>query len=150
MKHVTLITDGACLGNPGPGGWAFLLRYEGHELLKRGYEPQTTNNRMEMMAVIEGLNHLNQPCQVLIRTDSKYLVNAFKDGWIVNWKRNNWRTSNKKDVKNKDLWLLLDERLNGHKIVWEWVKGHAGDPDNEKVDQAAREIAEKGSLDSIE
>ncbi|MCB0918442.1 MAG: ribonuclease HI [Actinobacteria bacterium] len=138
MATVTIYTDGACKGNPGPGGWGALLVSGEHERPLSGGERQTTNNRMELTAVIEGLNALNQPCEVTIVTDSTYV----KDGitsWIHGWKRNGWRTSAKKPVKNVDLWQALDEALTPHQVRWEWVKGHAGHPGNERADELANE-----------
>ena len=137
MKNVVLSTDGSCLGNPGPGGWAALLRFRGIEKLLVGNERLTTNNRMELQAVISGLLALKEPCIVLISTDSQYVINAFEKGWLAGWKANGWKSSQKKPVKNQDLWENLDKALNGHKVSWEWVKGHAGHPDNERVDEAA-------------
>ena len=140
-KKVILVTDGACLGNPGPGGWAALLRFGQHEKLLTGGESETTNNRMELSAVIEGLKPLNQACDVRVVTDSQYVMNAFTKGWLESWKRNGWKTADKKPVKNQDLWEELDAALSRHAVTWEWVKGHAGPPDNERVDEAARQAA---------
>jgi len=140
-KKVILVTDGACLGNPGPGGWAALLRFGQHEKLLTGGESETTNNRMELSAVIEGLKPLNQACNVRVVTDSQYVMNAFTKGWLESWKRNGWKTADKKPVKNQDLWEELDAALSRHAVTWEWVKGHAGHPDNERVDEAARQAA---------
>lgn len=142
MKKVTLISDGACLGNPGPGGWAALLRFGEHEKMLSGGEADTTNNRMELSAIIEGLRSLKEPCQVQIITDSKYVMDAFEQGWLKSWIANRWRTSANKDVKNQDLWQELLAETNRHKIAWSWVKGHSGHPDNEAVDKAARKAAE--------
>jgi ribonuclease HI len=136
-KTVNIFTDGACSGNPGPGGWGALLRYNGTEKELSGGEPDTTNNRMEMLAAIVALESLSQPCQVNLYTDSTYL----KDGitkWIVGWKKNGWRTAAKKPVKNVDLWQRLDEIIKPHNIDWHWVKGHSGHPENERVDDLAR------------
>lgn len=145
MKTVELFTDGACSGNPGPGGWGAVLRYKGVEKELSGYSPATTNNRMELTAVVEGLRALKEPCQLDIYTDSRYL----KDGitsWIRKWKKNGWKTSNKSPVKNKDLWEALDEASQRHRIAWHWIKGHAGHPENERADRLAREaIAKRGS-----
>lgn len=135
-KIVEMFTDGACRGNPGPGGWGVLLRYDEHEKNLYGGEKHTTNNRMELMAVIQGLKALSKSTHIIITTDSKYV----KDGitqWIHNWKKNNWRTSNKKPVKNSDLWQLLDEEIQSHDIEWHWVKGHSGHRENEIADQLA-------------
>lgn len=134
---VTLITDGACSGNPGPGGWGALLRYNGSEKLLSGHEEATTNNRMELKAVIEGLKALNRPCTVKIVTDSKYVMDGVQQ-WLNAWKARGWKTADKKPVKNRDLWEALDAELSKHQISWEWVKGHAGHADNERVDEAAR------------
>jgi ribonuclease HI len=143
MKQVTITTDGACLSNPGPGGWAALLRYGEHEKLHSGYEFQSTNNRMELKAVIEGLRLLKEPCSVTLVVDSRYVMDAFEKNWISNWQRNGWKTADKKPVKNQELWqdLYLVSRL--HKIRWQWVKGHSGHSDNERVDQEAQAQAYK-------
>lgn len=135
---VEIYTDGACSGNPGPGGWGVLLRFDGNEKELKGGARETTNNRMEMTAAIEALSALKRRCQVRLHTDSTYL----KDGitsWIHNWKRNGWKTAAKKPVKNEDLWRQLDALLADHEIEWHWVKGHAGHPDNERADALARE-----------
>ncbi len=142
MKKVTLFTDGACLDNPGPGGWAALLRYGPHEKLVSGGVDETTNNRMELMAVIEGLKILNEPCEVEVVVDSRYVMDAFDKNWLRNWKANGWKTAAKKEVKNQDLWELLDEQSQTHRLRWKWVRGHTGHEENEKVDAAAREAAE--------
>lgn len=139
---VELFTDGACLGNPGPGGWAALLRYKGTERELAGGVPSTTNNRMELMAVIEGLKALTRGCNVIVFTDSQYVQKGITE-WIVGWKRRNWRTADKKPVKNSDLWQILDETRADHNVTWTWVKGHAGHAENERVDQLARAEAEK-------
>lgn len=134
---VVIYTDGACSGNPGPGGWGAILRYGDHEKELNGGEDDTTNNRMEMMAVIEALRALSKPCTIDLYTDSVYV----KDGvtkWMEGWKARNWRTSSKKPVKNQDLWKRIDEEIQRHKINWHWVKGHAGHPDNERADELAR------------
>lgn len=144
-----MTTDGACLGNPGPGGWAALLRYGDSEKLLSGGELDTTNNRMELSAVIFGLRAFNQGCDVTIVTDSKYVMNAFVEGWFANWERNGWRTANKKAVKNQDLWQDLAAELQRHNVSWQWVKGHAGHEDNERVDAAAREAAEAQSQQQV-
>jgi ribonuclease HI len=133
---VEMWTDGACKGNPGVGGWGALLRSDGHERELHGGEAQTTNNRMELMAVIEGLRALNRPCRVDLHVDSQYVMNGVQK-WIAGWKRNGWRTADKKPVKNQDLWQALDEQVARHVVVWHWVKGHAGDPGNERADQLA-------------
>ena len=135
---VVIYTDGACSGNPGPGGWGALLRFDGNEKELKGGARETTNNRMEMTAAIEALSALKRRCRVRLHTDSTYL----KDGitsWIHNWKRNGWKTAAKKPVKNEDLWRQLDGLLVDHEIEWRWVKGHAGHPDNERADALARD-----------
>ncbi len=137
-ERVTIHTDGACSGNPGPGGWGVVLQFNGHVKELKGGAPDTTNNRMELNAAIEALNSLKRPCHIDMFTDSKYV----KDGltsWIHNWKRNGWKTSAKKPVKNADLWKLLDEAVQRHTIEWHWLKGHAGDEMNERADQLANE-----------
>jgi ribonuclease HI len=142
-EQVTLTTDGACIGNPGPGGWAALLHYKKKEKLLSGNDPETTNNRMELMAVIMGLEALKRRCRVNIVTDSQYVMKAFKEGWLKKWETNGWRTADKKPVKNQDLWETLANLIDQHEIHWTWVKGHNGHPDNEKVDAEARRQAEK-------
>ena len=147
-KQVQLVTDGACLGNPGPGGWAALLRCGPHEKLISGAEPDTTNNRMELNAVLQGLGTLKESCSVQIVTDSKYVMNAFEQGWLNGWQRNGWRTAGKKPVKNRDLWEALLTEISRHRVRWQWVKGHSGDPDNERVDEAARNAARSLELEA--
>jgi len=142
MKKVQLITDGACLGNPGPGGYAALLRYKGHEREIVGGEELTTNNRMELMAAISGLESLSEPCTIVLFTDSQYVKQGIND-WMPNWLRRNWKTAGGDPVKNRDLWERLHAAVQRHSIDWRWVKGHSGDPDNERVDQLAREEAQK-------
>ncbi len=137
MKHVTIYTDGACSGNPGPGGWGAILKFNGHEKELKGGEPSTTNNRMELLAAIEALDALKGKCKVDLYTDSKYVRDGI-DQWIDNWKSNGWRTAAKKPVKNADLWERLDEARDSHKVKWHWVKGHAGHPENERADELAR------------
>ena len=137
MKNVSIWTDGACSGNPGPGGWGALLRFNGTERELYDGEPDTTNNRMELMAAIESLNALKEPCDVDLYTDSQY-VKGGMTGWIHGWKKNGWKTSAKKPVKNVDLWQALDEAVKRHKISWHWVKGHAGHDENERADELAR------------
>ncbi len=133
---VEIFTDGACRGNPGPGGWAALLRYGDAEKLVSGAAPETTNNRMELLAAISALEQLTRPSKVAITTDSEYLRQGINQ-WIQKWKRNGWRTSQRKPVKNRDLWQRLDELVQEHEIEWHWVRGHSGHPENEQVDEAA-------------
>ena len=134
---VKIWTDGACSGNPGPGGWGALLRFNGHEKELSGGEAATTNNRMELRAAIEALNTLKRGCAIDLYTDSAYVKGGIT-GWIDGWKRNDWRTAAKKPVKNVDLWQALDEATARHRIDWHWVKGHAGHPENERADELAR------------
>ncbi|MCA0423602.1 MAG: ribonuclease HI [Proteobacteria bacterium] len=136
-RRVELWTDGACSGNPGPGGWGALLRYGTIEKELSGGEADTTNNRMELMAAIRGLESLTRPCEVDLYTDSQYVKGGI-GGWIFGWKKNGWRTADKKPVKNVDLWQRLDEATQRHRVTWHWVKGHAGNEDNERVDALAR------------
>lgn len=138
QPHVQLFTDGACSGNPGPGGWAFLLRHpnSGKERSDSGYETNTTNNRMELSAVIQALSALKTPTTVDLYSDSKYVLDGL-NSWIHNWKKNGWKTANKKPVKNDDLWKQLDTLRQTHTIKFHWVKGHAGHPENELVDKLA-------------
>jgi ribonuclease HI len=136
-RSVSIWTDGACSGNPGPGGWGAVLTYDGHEKDLCGGEALTTNNRMELMGAISALEALSRPCVVDLHTDSQYLRGGVT-GWINNWKRNGWRTADKKPVKNEDLWRRLDEATARHEIAWKWVKGHAGDAMNERADELAR------------
>ena len=146
---VEIFTDGACRGTPGPGGWAAILRYRGVEKELTGYDPDTTNNRMEMMAAIGGLEALKRPCRVRLYSDSQYLRDGITK-WINGWKRRGWRTADKQPVKNVDLWQRLDAASARHVVTWEWVRGHAGHPENERADALARtRIAEAaGSSDS--
>ena len=135
-KTVYLYTDGACKGNPGAGGWGVLLRYGAHEKTLYGGEVETTNNRMELTAVIEGLRALKRTSRVVICTDSQYVKNGM-ESWIHGWQKNGWKTAAKKPVKNEDLWRELDELVSRHQVSWTWVKGHAGHPENEKADELA-------------
>jgi ribonuclease HI len=137
MTEVVIYTDGACSGNPGPGGWGVVLRWNGTEKELHGGDPQTTNNRMELMAAIQALEALNRPSRVQLYTDSVYLLNGITK-WVAGWQSNGWRTSAKKPVKNEDLWRRLIEAKNGHDVNWQWVKGHAGDEGNERADALAR------------
>ena len=136
--EVEIFTDGACRGNPGPGGWAALLRFDAREKMLNGACADTTNNRMELMAAIAGLEALRRPSLVALTTDSQYVRQGITQ-WINGWKRNGWRTAQKKPVKNQDLWQRLDRALAGHDVAWHWVKGHSGHPENERVDQAAND-----------
>ncbi|UCA46360.1 ribonuclease HI [Pseudochrobactrum sp. XF203] len=138
MKTITAYTDGACSGNPGPGGWGAILEYNGHRRELNGGEPDTTNNRMELMAAISALQALKEPCQVDLYTDSVYVRDGISK-WIEGWKRNGWKTAAKAPVKNAELWQELDTARKNHKVTWHWVKGHAGHPENERADELARE-----------
>ena len=133
---VEIWTDGACKGNPGPGGWGVLLRAGGHEKTLHGGEARTTNNRMELLAVIEALRALRRPCRIVLHTDSQYVHKGITE-WLANWKRRGWRTADRQPVKNADLWQALEEAAAGHEIAWHWVRGHAGDSGNERADQLA-------------
>ena len=137
MAEVVIYTDGACSRNPGPGGWGVVLRWNGTEKELHGGDPQTTNNRMELMAAIKALEALNRPSRVQLYTDSTYLLNGITK-WVAGWQRNGWRTSAKKPVKNEDLWQRLIAAMNGHEVSWLWVKGHAGEEGNERADALAR------------
>ena len=143
MKKVTLYTDGACSGNPGPGGYGAVLIYEGVEKEIAGGEKSTTNNKMEMMAVIKGLEALKEPCEVEVYSDSAYIVNAIEQGWIESWKKNGWRKADKKPVKNVDLWEKLLELMDKHKVIFNKVKGHADDEYNNRCDRIAVREREK-------
>ncbi len=138
MKQVVIHTDGGCQGNPGPGGWAAVLRYGKHRRELSGAEPHSTNNRMELRAAIEALNALREPCQVTLHTDSQYLRQGITE-WIEGWKRRGWRTTDKSPVKNEDLWRALDAARARHQVNWHWVKGHHGDSANERCDRLAGE-----------
>ncbi len=145
QKQVEIFTDGSCLGNPGPGGYGAILRYKQHEkTLSAGYF-LTTNNRMELLAAITALESLTSPCNVILSTDSQYVRQGIMS-WIHNWKKRGWKTSDKKPVKNVDLWLRLDEAITRHTIDWRWVKGHSGHEENERCDQLARAAAEQPTL----
>jgi ribonuclease HI len=133
---VEIYTDGACRGNPGPGGWGVLIRYDGKEKELYGGDRATTNNRMELMAAIQGLEALKRHCEVILTTDSQYVKNGITQ-WIENWKVKGWKTANKKPVKNVDLWQRLDSAVNEHQVKWEWVKGHSGHSENEMADALA-------------
>lgn len=136
--HVVMHTDGACRGNPGPGGWGVVLDARGQSRTLNGFEPDTTNNRMELTAVIEGLRALNRPCRVELVTDSTYVMHGVTQ-WMDNWKRNGWKTAARKPVKNVDLWQMLDAEVQRHEIDWRWVRGHTGNAGNELADQLANQ-----------
>lgn len=140
-NQVELYTDGACSGNPGPGGWGVLLRYQGTEKTLSGGEPHTTNNRMELMAAIRGLRALKRACEVLLVTDSQYVKNGITQ-WLPEWKKKGWRNASNKPVKNKDLWEQLDHEVSRHQVQWRWVKGHSQHPENEQVDLLAKQAIE--------
>jgi ribonuclease HI len=141
-NKVVIYTDGACRGNPGPGGWGVLLKYKDSDKTLKGFDAETTNNRMELMAVIEGLRSLTHGCTIELNTDSKYVLQGIND-WIVNWKKNGWKTAAKKPVKNIDLWQQLDEQVGRHDISWHWVKGHSGVLGNEAADQLANDAIDQ-------
>jgi ribonuclease HI len=141
LTRVEIATDGACKGNPGPGGWGALIRAGGKEKELSGGEKLTTNNRMELTAAIEGLNALKRPCLVTLSTDSRYVMDGLTK-WIKGWQRNGWKTADKKPVKNADLWQALLDAAKPHRIEWKWVKGHAGHPDNERADRLASDAAD--------
>ncbi len=144
MNQVEIFTDGACSGNPGPGGWGVILRYKGVEKELYGFSAHTTNNQMELTAAIEALKALKRSCAIILTTDSQYV----KDGitkWIFTWKKNNWRTANKKPVKNKELWIALDKEIQRHDLKWNWVKGHDGHPENERADELARKAIKENT-----
>ncbi len=138
MQEVEIFTDGACKGNPGPGGWGAILRYKGVEKNLKGAEANTTNNRMELTAALMALKTLKRPCRVILTTDSEYLRKGITE-WIHGWKQKGWRTASKEPVKNADIWQALDEAVQQHEIEWRWVKGHSGHPENELADQLANQ-----------
>jgi len=140
LTRVEIATDGACKGNPGPGGWGAVIRSGNREKELSGGDPMTTNNRMELTAVIEALNALKRPCAVTLSTDSRYVMDGLTK-WIHGWRRNGWKTADRKPVKNADLWQALVDATARHRITWEWVKGHAGHPDNERADKLASDAA---------
>ena len=143
-KKVTIYTDGACRGNPGPGGWGALLAYGEHERELWGGEANTTNNRMELTAAIQALEALSRPCQIDLHTDSTYVRQGIT-AWMHNWKKNGWKTASKQPVKNKDLWQALDKECSRHEVEWHWVKGHAGHDGNERADQ----LANRGAAEAV-
>lgn len=136
MKKIEIFTDGACRGNPGPGGWGAILRYNGREKELFGGETETTNNRMELTAAIEALRALKEPCEVILTTDSQYVRKGISE-WLAQWKQRGWRTAAKQPVKNADLWRALDEQADRHRVSWHWVKGHSGHRENEMADALA-------------
>ena len=141
LKLVEMLTDGACSGNPGPGGWGTILRYGTHSLELSGGYRLTTNNRMEILAVIRGLERLKEPCHVMIYSDSKYVVDAVNQGWVYGWKKNGWIKSNKEKALNPDLWETLLNEMKRHEVEFHWVKGHDGHPENERCDELATKAA---------
>lgn len=143
MKHIEAFTDGSCHGNPGPGGWGAILRYDGYELEFSGAEPRTTNNRMELVAVINALRALKEPCEVTLTTDSRYVCDAINKGWLKSWAANGWRKSDKKPVLNPDLWEILLKLLAKHRVSFVWVRGHEGHKENERCDKLANMAANK-------
>lgn len=145
-NKVTIHTDGSCLGNPGPGGWCAILDWNGQEKTLVGGHSHTTNNRMELLAVIRALETLNRPCVVNIYTDSQYVLNAIEKGWLEGWKKKGWKTAAKKPVKNQDLWTQLSKLLEQHKAKFHWVRGHSGHPENERCDALANAQAGLGEL----
>ena len=141
-NHVEIFTDGACRGNPGPGGWGALLRFKDSEKTLKGAVSDTTNNRMELQAAISALESLSLPCKIKLTTDSRYVMDGIQQ-WMPNWKKRGWKTANKKPVKNEDLWRKLDELVSAHEIDWHWVKGHSGHRENEIVDQLANDAIDE-------
>ena len=149
MKKVQIITDGACSGNPGPGGWAAILRYNGREKEIWGCAPHTTNNRMEITAAVEAMRALKEPCEVEVVTDSEYLMKGITT-WIHGWKKKGWMTASKKPVVNKDLWIALDEQVARHQAKWAWTKGHASHADNNRCDELATRAAREQNCSTAE
>ncbi len=142
MKHIAIFTDGACRGNPGPGGWGVLLRYGELEKTLLGAEKQTTNNRMELTAAIKALEAVKEPCVIDLYTDSQYVKKGVTE-WMQGWKKNGWRTADRKPVKNQDLWQALDAQIGAHLVHWHWVKGHSGHAENEQADRLANEAIDR-------
>ena len=142
---VHIFTDGACKGNPGPGGWGAILKYGDHVKELKDYSPETTNNIMELTAVIEALKSLTRPCKIILTTDSNYVKNGITE-WIHSWKKKGWKTANKKPVKNKEYWQQLDVEVQRHTIDWKWVKGHSGHPENERADELANEAVDENGI----
>ena len=136
-NKVEIYSDGACSGNPGPGGWGSVLLYNSHRRELSGGEPQTTNNRMELMAVIQALETLKRPCEVIVHTDSTYVMKGMTE-WLAQWKKRDWRTADRKPVKNVELWQRLEQAIHRHRVKWRWVRGHSGVPENERADELAR------------
>ena len=142
---VQIFTDGACKGNPGPGGWGAIMKYGDHGKELNGYSAETTNNIMELTAVIEALKSLTRPCKIILTTDSNYVKNGITE-WIHSWKKKGWKTANKKPVKNKEYWQQLDVEVQRHTIDWKWVKGHSGHPENERADKLANEAVDENGI----
>lgn len=142
MKHIHIYTDGACRGNPGPGGWGALLRYGHHEKILSGAEDHTTNNRMELMAAIQALVTMREPCKIELYTDSQYVQKGISE-WLAGWKKRGWKKADKQPVKNADLWQMLDQEATRHKVTWHWVKGHSGHKENELVDRIANQAIDE-------
>lgn len=142
MKHVIIYTDGACKGNPGPGGWGAVLMYGQHKKIISGAEDHTTNNRMELMAAIQALASMREPCKIDLHTDSQYVQKGISE-WIAGWKKRGWKKADKKPVMNADLWQALDQEVTRHQVKWHWVKGHSGHPENELADQIANEAIDE-------
>lgn len=141
-EYVEIFTDGACRGNPGPGGWGALLRYKDSERELKGSDPDTTNNRMELQAAISSLASLSRPCRVSLTTDSRYVMDGIEK-WLDGWKKKGWKTASKKPVKNEDLWRQLDQLVQQHNVEWNWVKGHSGHVENERVDSLANQAIDE-------
>ena len=139
MKHIQIFTDGACSGNPGPGGWGAILRYKAHEKELSGGEAETTNNRMELMALIAALEHLKEPCEIDLCSDSQYVINGLQKGWAKGWRARGWKKADKSPALNSDLWARLLDLSEAHTIHYNWIKGHAGHPENERCDRLAVE-----------